>query len=215
LSQDWYLLTASPPVFNSGFEQEEFDNYATEGFNELLSSPLSDSVVLSNSDLTINTTIKAIVQNTTSDSDVDSLDRQILATIGTIQTGKYITYRNKVWLITGLVDNNKIYEKAIIKFCQNQLKWQNSSGTIITRHAVVEKPTNTSLNDGTVITTSDKQYSIKLPFDSETQNLFVDKRFLLEKSNGVPLAYRLTSYDGVSSNYGQGGILNIGLTQDE
>ena len=216
MAQEWYLLTSSPPIFNSGFEQEEFDNYAVDGFNELLTdSPLSTSVVLSNSDLTTNTTIKAIIQNTSSDSEPSSIERQILTKIGTLQTGKYITYKNKKWLITGLVDDNKIYEKAVIKYCQHQLKWQNSSGTIITRYAVAEKPIAKSLNEGTIITTSDKMYSIKIPYDSETQNLHVGKRFLLEKANGIPLSYSLTSYDGISGSYGQGGILNITLTQDE
>jgi hypothetical protein len=210
LSQDWYLLTSSPPVFNSGFEQDEFDNYAVDGFNELLiDSPLPYSVDLCNSDFTVVTPIKAIIQNTTSDSDVNSLERQILAPIGTLQTGKYIRYKNKIWLITGLVDDNKIYEKAVLKFCSNILKWQNSSSTIITRYAVVEKPF-TSLDENNIISTSDKKYNLKIPLDSETQNLFVNKRFLLEKANGVPLAYVLTSFDGVTN----AGILNIGLTQD-
>lgn len=133
----------------------------------------------------------------------------------TFSIGNTVDCYDMKWLITKVDANKQVYTIGEMAQCNLLLKWQNSSGTIITRHVVVEKPTNTSLNDGTVITTSDKQYSIKLPFDAETQNLHVDKRFLLEKANGVPLAYRLSSFDGISSNYGQGGILNIGLTQDE
>ena len=133
----------------------------------------------------------------------------------TFSIGNTVDCYDMKWLITKVDANKQVYTIGEMSQCNLLLKWQNSSGVIIERHAVVEKPTNTSLNDGTVITTSDKQYSIKLPFDLETQNLYVGKRFLLEKANGIPLAYSLTAFDGISSNYSQGGILNITLTQDE
>ena len=95
------------------------------------------------------------------------------------------------------------------------LKWQNQSGRIITRHAVVEKPITTSLDEGTIITTSQKRYAIKLPFDTETQNLFIDKRFLTNVIGGKPQAYKIIDIDGISGNYGQGGILSITLEADE
>ncbi len=133
----------------------------------------------------------------------------------TFSIGNTVDCYDMKWLITKVDANKQVYTIGEMSQCNLLLKWQNSSGVIIERYAVVEKPTNTSLNDGTVITTSEKKYQIKLPYDSETQNLFVDKRFLLEKANGVPLAYRLSSFDGITSNYGQGGILSITLTQDE
>ena len=133
----------------------------------------------------------------------------------TFMIGDIVDCYDMKWLVTKVDSNKQVYTIGEMSQCNLLLKWQNSSGTIITRYAVVEKPIAKSLDEGNIITTSDKMYSIKIPYDSETQNLFVGKRFLLEKANGIPLAYSLTAFDGISSNYSQGGILNITLTQDE
>ncbi len=132
----------------------------------------------------------------------------------TFKIGDTVDCYDMKWLVTKVDSNKQVYTIGEMSQCNLILKWQNSSGTVITRNAVAEKPSQT-LDEGTVITTSDKKYSVKIPIDSETQNLHVGKRFLLEKANGIPLSYSLTSYDGISANYGQGGILNITLTQDE
>jgi hypothetical protein len=132
----------------------------------------------------------------------------------TFMIGDIVDCYDMKWLVTKVDSNKQVYTIGEMSQCNLILKWQNSSGTVITRNAVAEKPSQT-LDEGTVITTSDKKYSVKIPIDSETQNLHVGKRFLLEKANGIPLSYSLTSYDGISGNYGQGVILNITLTQDE
>lgn len=128
----------------------------------------------------------------------------------TFYMGNTVDCYGMKWLITKVDANKQIYTIGEMTQCSILLKWQNASGTIVERWAVVEKPF-TSLDENNIISTSDKKYNLRLPYDSETQNLFVNKRFLLEKANGVPLAYNLTSFDGVTNT----GILNIGLTQDE
>ena len=68
MAKSWYLMTR--PLFNSGFEKEEFEAYAQDGFEELLDSFLSTDIDLyKTNDLENGETIKAIVENVTSDSD--------------------------------------------------------------------------------------------------------------------------------------------------
>ena len=39
---EWYLM--KQPTYNSGFEGDEFANYAQDGFEEILESELADDI---------------------------------------------------------------------------------------------------------------------------------------------------------------------------
>ncbi len=39
---EWYLM--KQPTYNSGFEGDEFANYASDGFEEILESELADDI---------------------------------------------------------------------------------------------------------------------------------------------------------------------------
>jgi len=125
--------------------------------------------------------------------------------------GDYVEFSDGNWLIITADLDDELYVDGEMLQCNLILKWQNSSGTTVERWCVAEKPALNSLDEGNVITTSEKVYRLKIPYDTETQNLYVGKRFLLEKANGVPLAYKMTGFDGIS----QEGILNAWLTQDQ
>lgn len=219
MAKKWYLLKSTPPVFNSGYEQEDFDHYAVDGFNELLETPaIASSVILSNSDFSVNNTVKAIIQNVTSDNKNSSLNRQILVNIGTLKDVYYVTHQNRIWFVTGLIDNNKIYEKAILTLCTFQLRWQNKLGEIVSRWCISENATKYSsgIVNNKIIVLPELQYNIKLPLDNETKNLRRDKRFLdsVEDIEGYPTAYKLTQRDTISNNYGDSNqILNITLVE--
>lgn len=145
----------------------------------------------------------------------DEFKKQIIAyPDSTFSIGNTVDCYDMKWLITKADSNKQVYTIGEMAQCNLLLKWQNSTGQIITRHAVVEKPTNTSLDEGTIITTSQKKYNIKLPFDTETQNLFIDKRFLISVVNGKPQAYKVIDVDAVSGIYSGVGILNLTLEAD-
>ena len=42
MPESWYLM--SQPLFNSGFEGDEFSAFAQGGFEEILDSPLADEI---------------------------------------------------------------------------------------------------------------------------------------------------------------------------
>ena len=49
---EWYLM--KQPTYNSGFEGDEFANYAQDGFEEILESELADDIEIFEKSLTSN-----------------------------------------------------------------------------------------------------------------------------------------------------------------
>ena len=83
MAVDWYLMD-QPPIYNGGFEGEEFFAYAQDGFKEMLDTTmLCDNVEFINSDFSVITPGKAIIQSVTPDTQLKAEDRQILVPIGT------------------------------------------------------------------------------------------------------------------------------------
>ena len=114
-SKSWYRMTR--PLFNSGFEDNEFWAYGQDGFQEVLDSFLGSDVLIY--DKRISTSpqeVRAIVQNKTSDVFNSTTVRQILCNIGILKCGQYVKFEDAFWLVVTLPDNNRIYEKAVL-FC--------------------------------------------------------------------------------------------------
>ena len=215
MAKEWYLMD-SPPVYNGGFEGEEWENYARQGFQEMLDTTmLCDNVEFINSDFSIIVPGKAVIQSVTENTSVKMEDRQILAPIGTLSHFSYVRFNDVVWLIDAEPSNNKFYEKAPLKLCNNQLRWQDSkTKEIIEYWYWCEDVTRygSGLYEGNVVISYDKQYSIHLPHDYRTNMLHDGMRFMLEKSGGIPLVYKLTKFDGVTGNNKSVKILKIVLS---
>ena len=66
------------------------------------------------------------------------------------------------------------------------------------------------------ISVSNREYKIQIPYDSETQLLDLDRRFLLEKIDGQPKAYICTSVDVNTDRYedGMNGFITLNLTEN-
>jgi len=213
MATEWYLM-GSMPVYNSGYEKEEFDAYAKDSFAELLeTSPIKIDVKIVKNDLSVISEIKAIIIGNISDSQTKSTERQILTTIGTLQCGDYILFENKVWLAISLVGNNGIYEKTILQRCNYTLKLQHpTTGAILSYPCIDSAATSSSgLDTNDVITTLNARHTIKLPFDDITKQLREGKKRLLIDVDGVypPQAYKITDRNVTTNNYGDNGGLVV------
>lgn len=216
MAVDWYLMD-QPPIYNGGFEGEEFFAYAQDGFKEMLDTTmLCDNVEFINSDFSVITPGKAIIQSITPDTQLKAEDRQILVPIGTLQTYSYIRFEDEIWIIASEPSNNKFYEKAVLKVCHNQLRWQDPETKKIFEYWYwCEDVTRYSSGvfKGNIVITYDKQYSLLLPMDKNTRRLHDGMRFMLEMSNDVPLVYKLTKFNGLTNNNKNVKLLNLSLTQ--
>lgn len=203
MAKSWYLMTR--PLFNSGFEKEEFEAYAQDGFEELLDSFLSTDIDLyKTNDLENGETIKAIVENVTSDSDYNDFIRQILTQIGILKSGYYVKYNNNFWLVRDIVDNNRIYEKAIMLYCNYSLKFISDVSQNIVTYPVYMKNA-TQYNSGEIPreqeTIGSAKYLIYIMCDNETVKIDNGKRFLIDKNTDEPTSFEITQVDTVSYNY--------------
>ena len=216
MAKEWYLM-GNPQIYNGGFEGDEWKNYAQEGFQEMLDTTmLTDDVEFINSDFSVIIPGKAIIQGVTPDLNTKTEDRQILVPIGTLQRFSYIRFNGEVWIISSEPYNNKFYEKATLKICKNQLRWQNQETKEIFNYWYWMEDIslyNSGIYNAKIITTSDKLYKLLLPMDKNTRKLHDGMRFIFEFSDDVPLVYKLTDFNGVMGNNKNVKLLSIVVSQ--
>lgn len=232
MATEWYLMV-TPHDQLSGYESEALDDFAQEGFAEILDSDLAEDVELCNYDLSECQSIRTVVENNVANTQLQTLARQFLLPIGACKAGMYIKYKNRYWLIIGLVDNNKMYEKAVAVICNYLLTWYNKDNQIIQRWANTSSAAQ--YNNGE---TSSKNYNLRsdqllifIPDDDDSIMIDSTDRFIIDRrckvyqnsfseninidtSNEV-LTYRLTRMNSTLFDYQDSGVNQFMATQDE
>lgn len=232
MAREWYLLNKSHDVV-SGFESEDFDSTAQDAFAESLMTSIADDIEVFTSDLSQSTKTRAIVQGNVQDTKLNSMQRRILTQIGTCKAGMYVKYKDRFWLIVGLVDDNKIYEKSILVLCNYLLTWKNASGKIVQRwvNAASASQYNNGETNSTYYTSRTDQLMVLTPKDEECLLLPHKHRFVIdgrckiyEKGFGENVSvdtskslitYELTRIDNVLYDYQDSGHSEFMAYQDE
>lgn len=232
MAQEWYLMK-SPYSQLSGFEGEAISDFAQEGFLEALESDIAVDIELCNYDLSICTPMRAIIQNNTQDSKLQSLNRLLFLPIGSCKAGMYVKYKDRYWLIVGLVDDNKIYEKGVMVLCNHLLTWMNSKGDIVQRWANITS--GSQYNNGEtgtrLYTIRSDQFFVLTSDDEESLLLDTSCRFVIDKRCKVYeryyddsvtkdtskplLVYTFTRFDNVLYDYQDSGHAEFMATQTE
>ena len=231
MAKDWYLLNGNSQL--SGFESEALDEFGAEGFLESLETGFASDIEICNYDLSICRHMKAIVQNNTADTKSNTMVRQVLLPIGSCKAGMYIKYKNRYWLIVGLVDDNRIYEKAVVALCNYLISWINADGNIVQRW--VSASSASQYNNGETGTkfyfVRSDQLMVLTPDDDECLMLNSGQRFIIDRrcsvyekrfgtdvlqSTGHPLTvYKITRVDSVLFDYQDSGHSEFMAYQDE
>lgn len=230
---DWYLMCTDHDTV-SGFESDDFDSLAEDAFFEALDSKLASDVEICNYDLTVRKPVRAIIDGNLQDTRLNALQRKILAPIGTCIAGEYVYYKNRYWLIIGIVDDNGVYEKGVMKICNWLITWRNLSGSIVQRWGCAESASQ--YNNGE--TTNDRYLQLRsdqtillIPDDEDCVSIPHGKRIVMDKrtkyyaqkfteetvcETSLPLlTYRLTRMDNVLFDYQDSGHCQFMVTQDE
>lgn len=228
--QEWYLLKT--PSALGGFEDELLDEY-DDSFSELLQSSFAEPLVLYKNDMSMSWDIRGIVENKVQDTKMQSLNRIVLLPIGTAKAGMYIEYKGRFWLIVNLMDDNHVYEKAVITICNYLLTWINDSGKVIQRWANITSAAqyNNGLAVSYYYTTRSDQLMICMSNDFEALTLETGKRFIIDKRcslyeesttveelNNLHIkwvTYEITRLDNVTYNYHDSGYAEYLIVQDE
>lgn len=135
-----------------------------------------------------------------------------------VNIGDIFLWNEMHWLVTNIDFDDEVARKGRIVQCNRQIRWQNPrSGEIIERWCLATKPYTSNIDAGAMVSTSNREYKIQIPYDNETRMVDIDKRFLLEVVGDVPKAYAVTSVDTLTNRYEDidGGFLIWNLTQGE
>ena len=217
----------------SGYEGDALNDFGADGFLESLETDMATDVELCNYDLSERRKLRAIIQNTTTDTKLKTLSRHALFPIGTCRAGMYVYYKGRYWLIVGIVDDNKVYEKAILSICNYLLSWINDDGKIEQRWVNVESASQYNNGESNIINFYIRSDQLMVYFPDDEQSLLIDsgRRFIVDKrcsiyekrfdenttvSMGNPLTvYKVTRNDSVLYNYLDSGIIAYILSQTE
>ncbi len=204
MAKEWYLLSSSAPQLNnSGFETQEFVDYAVDGFDEILEESFlgQDVITYFGNGLDEKTArcIKAVVQNNSTDSQNQDYMRQILAPFGSLKLGMYVKFQNRIWLIVKYPGNNQIYEKGIMFKCNYPLRWYNSdTDRVIERWVYRQDSTRFSsgVTSGNEIAIGNARDELIMPKDDETVKIHRDQRFIIDDYDSAqisdPLVFKVT-----------------------
>lgn len=209
--KEWYLMDNYKPNAVSGFEGDVLTDFAQSNYADLLTTAISDTVLLYDSSLGNYKEVKCLIQGNTADTQLKSMERTGLFPIGTVKAGMYVFFDGAFWLITGYPGNNKSYEKATLILCQYKLKWQNADGVIVERWINASSGSKYDIGESETktITLASDNLILLMPDDEETLNLD-GKRVFIDKRPVPTKVYKITRSDDVLFDYGiHGGILSF------
>ena len=218
--KEWYLLNQnSRPNSIGGFESDAFVDYKEDAFMETLTTDVASTVTLYNSSLSEGKQIRCIVRDNMANTYLKSMERNILAQIGTLKAGMYIYFEDNYWLIVGRPGNNKVYEKATAVLCQYKIKWQNDDGDVIERYGNFTSASKYDIGEsvGINLILTSNNFTILLPEDDDVATLDGRRVFIDRNTKNPKKVFNITRSDDVLYLYGEshGGILSFICDKDE
>ena len=219
---DWYLINPQPTL-NSGFEKDEFTDYAQDGFDELLTeTQLGKDIVFckgrfDGENFEYEVEGQGIVQSETPDAYTQGYKRQLLTRIGEIADYKYIKYDGSIWLIMTEPSDNCIYDKCVLHQCNYILKWQNANKDIIYCPASIENASqyNTGEEGNKILMLGYNQLMAYISLDDDTVIIDRNLRLFVDYNKVNPIPYKVTRPDTVAFSYGKNRIVCLVLTEDQ
>ncbi|MEF9983695.1 MAG: hypothetical protein RR806_03155 [Oscillospiraceae bacterium] len=136
---------------------------------------------------------------------------------GMINIGDSIVWNEMHWLVTEVDFDDEITRSGKIIQCNMLMRWQNKATfEIISRWCFAERPYVSGIDEGKVISTPNRQFRIKLPYDKETQLVDIGRRFILETIDGIQKSYKLFMPDLITSRFvdSEGGFIVWNLEFD-
>jgi len=205
MPMEWYMM--SRPLFNNGFEDDEFYAYSRDGFEEVLSSVIAENVRVYDKRIDVTPrSERVIIQGATSDTYNNSVLRQFIGRIGTFRSGQYIKVRNQMWMIYAMPDNNKIYEKAIAWLCKYTIRFVSPITGEIVEYPIYDINSTqygTGETDKKLMQIGSANHLIYIPYNEETIRIDSGFRFIIDKNPDNPTVYRLAQVDSTSYSCGE------------
>lgn len=135
-----------------------------------------------------------------------------------VKIGDILLWENIHWLVTEVDPDSEIACKGTIVQCNRLIRWQNpNTKEIVERWCLLTKPYTSNITDGSIISTSNREFKVQISYDEETKLVDLDKRFMLEIIDGQPRTYACTSVDQQTNVFQDldSGFITWNLSQDE
>ena len=135
-----------------------------------------------------------------------------------IHIGDMVECFDEHWIVVSIYIDKVGIVNGEMWLCNNILRFQNRSTSIISRHCVIDDGTYSKKStdpDAYVLTNT---YKVYMSIDEATKHLFVDKRLAfgqIYSSDGDPIleVYKVMGIDVKSKNFGAGSHLMVLTTQ--
>lgn len=213
MSQEWYLMGSSNL---SGLEEDEF-NVDKNGFTEIVASFVGTDIQIygdriTNTPTSTRALIQQVIQNYVPVPDI----RSIQMPIGVLACGQYIKFNNQWWLVASMPQSNRVYERAILWYCQYPLKFTIPGATTVVEYPIPTE--NASKGTGETvtqyITVGSTERVVYLPYNEVTAKIDNGYRFLIDRRSTNTKAYKVTNVDTTSYMYGDIGLVSLVCTED-
>lgn len=215
MAVEWYLMNKTTL---GGYEEGDLSWQRQTFETDVLGSSLAKDVQLYQDKITNEPImIRALVQDMVTDAQTKSYLRTVLCNIGTLDCGYYLYFDNRWWMVISLVDNNTVYEKCVLQYCNYTIRFRVPLTDTIVEYPV---PTinSTQYNSGEewrdrMIAVS-SQRIMYLPYNEET--IYVDNNFrlLMDKNDKLPTAWKVSQVDSESYAFGEKGLIRWTLMED-
>ena len=220
---EWYLINPQPTL-NSGFEKDEFTDYAQDGFDELLTETQLGKAIkfckgkFDGENFEVEVDGEGIVQSETPDAYTQGYKRQLLTRIiDKVADYKYIKYDGAIWLIITEPADNCIYDKCVLHQCNYIFKWQNANKDIIYCPASIENASqyNTGEEGNKILMLGYNQLMAYVSLDDDTVVIDRNLRLFVDYNKVNPIPYKVTRPDTVAFSYGKNRVMCLVLTEDQ
>jgi hypothetical protein len=163
---------------------------------------------------------QVIIQDHSNPINENKTDKKMLIPLNSVTvSGSYVTYQNETWLVISHVNVvDDAYKTCQIQKCNYTINIQSiTDGSILSYPCIDESSSNIGIDENKVISTGSAIHHIKLPFDSETCNIKIDDRFFIDRNRNakVPMVYKVTQVNNTEFNYGDKGLIELTLTQNQ
>lgn len=131
----------------------------------------------------------------------------------TLCSGDIIESDGNHWLIMERNSTNPVQVTASAWICNQKFRFQNGTSTVIEKYGILDDGNYANSGDKQIQTIANK-FKMFLPYDKETEKLFLNKRLATNKSydkdgKQIITAYEIKALDPVSQSYGKGAHLLV------
>lgn len=134
-----------------------------------------------------------------------------------LNPGDYIEWNSKHWIVKNADSDTELYCYGDLRECNHRLFWQTKDGAIHSRWAFVQNASayNRGEAGDKVMSYPYNSYMVTLPFDDETMDLTNGMRVHVSRQNKNVRPYRVTRPDDMDLGFGDNGVLELMVSQDE